>query len=62
VDDQHSYIGFRIKYFGSSNVRGRFDKFLKALFSMTRKQGLFQPLLLLMLQVLILAIKEEMKT
>lgn len=27
VDDQHSYIGFRIKYFGSSNVRGRFDKF-----------------------------------
>jgi polyisoprenoid-binding protein YceI len=27
IDDQHSYIGFRIKYFGSSNVRGRFDKF-----------------------------------
>lgn len=27
IDDKHSYIGFRIKYFGSSNVRGRFDKF-----------------------------------
>src|SRR5688572_5319964 len=27
IDDQHSYIGFRIKYFGTSNVRGRFDKF-----------------------------------
>lgn len=27
IDDQHSYIGFRIKYFGSSNVRGRFDRF-----------------------------------
>jgi polyisoprenoid-binding protein YceI len=27
IDDQHSYIGFRIKYFGNSNVRGRFDKF-----------------------------------
>jgi len=27
IDEQHSYVGFRIKYFGSSNVRGRFDKF-----------------------------------
>ncbi|MEQ1586227.1 MAG: YceI family protein [Cyclobacteriaceae bacterium] len=27
LDDQHSYLGFRIKYFGSADVRGRFDKF-----------------------------------
>lgn len=27
VDDQHSYIGFKIKYFGFSPVRGRFDEF-----------------------------------
>lgn len=27
IDSQHSYIGFRIKYFGFSPVRGRFDAF-----------------------------------
>ncbi|MEP5612675.1 MAG: YceI family protein [Cyclobacteriaceae bacterium] len=27
IDDQHSYLGFRIKYFGYSPVRGRFDEF-----------------------------------
>lgn len=27
IDDQHSYIGFKIKYFGFSPVRGRFDRF-----------------------------------
>ncbi|MEZ4852063.1 MAG: YceI family protein [Bacteroidia bacterium] len=27
LDDQHSYIGFKIKYFGFSPVRGRFDEF-----------------------------------
>ncbi len=27
IDDQHSYIGFKIKYFGNSPVRGRFDEF-----------------------------------
>ncbi len=27
IDDQHSYLGFRIKYFGFSPVRGRFDSF-----------------------------------
>ncbi len=27
IDDLHSYIGFKIKYFGFSPVRGRFDKF-----------------------------------
>lgn len=27
IDDQHSYIGFKIKYFGFSPVRGRFDSF-----------------------------------
>ena len=27
IDDQHSYIGFKIKYFGFSPVRGRFDTF-----------------------------------
>ncbi|MBO6525217.1 MAG: YceI family protein [Balneolaceae bacterium] len=27
VDDQHSYIGFKIKYFGFSPVRGRFNEF-----------------------------------
>ena len=27
VDDQHSYLGFKIKYFGFSPVRGRFDSF-----------------------------------
>lgn len=27
IDDQHSYLGFKIKYFGFSPVRGRFDSF-----------------------------------
>ena len=27
IDDQHSYIGFKIKYFGFSPVRGRFNTF-----------------------------------
>ena len=27
IDDQHSYVGFKIKYFGFSPVRGRFDRF-----------------------------------
>ena len=27
IDDQHSYIGFKIKYFGFSPVRGRFNSF-----------------------------------
>lgn len=27
IDDQHSYVGFKIKYFGFSPVRGRFDTF-----------------------------------
>ena len=27
IDDQHSYIGFRVNYFGHSPIRGRFDKF-----------------------------------
>ena len=27
IDDLHSYIGFKIKYFGYSPVRGRFDSF-----------------------------------
>lgn len=27
IDDIHSYIGFKIKYFGYSPVRGRFDSF-----------------------------------
>ncbi|MEQ9404112.1 MAG: YceI family protein [Cyclobacteriaceae bacterium] len=27
IDDQHSYVGFKIKYFGFSPVRGRFDNF-----------------------------------
>ncbi len=27
LDDQHSYIGFKIKYFGFSPVRGRFNTF-----------------------------------
>lgn len=32
VDDQHSYVGFKIKYFGFSPVRGRFNKFNGTLF------------------------------
>ncbi|MDG2450031.1 MAG: YceI family protein, partial [Saprospiraceae bacterium] len=32
LDDQHSYIGFRIKYFGFSPVRGRFNDFNGTLF------------------------------
>lgn len=32
VDDQHSYIGFKIKYFGYSPVRGRFNDFNGTLF------------------------------
>ena len=32
IDDQHSYIGFKIKYFGFSPVRGRFDTFDGTLF------------------------------
>ena len=27
IDDQHSYLGFKIKYFGFSPVRGRFNEF-----------------------------------
>lgn len=27
IDDQHSYLGFKINYFGFSPVRGRFDAF-----------------------------------
>ncbi|WP_424961343.1 YceI family protein [Ekhidna sp.] len=27
IDDQHSYLGFKIKYFGYSPVRGRFNTF-----------------------------------
>ena len=27
MDDQHSYVGFKIKYFGFSPVRGRFNNF-----------------------------------
>ena len=27
IDDQHSYLGFKIKYFGYSPVRGRFNSF-----------------------------------
>ena len=27
IDDQHSYVGFKIKYFGFSPVRGRFNTF-----------------------------------
>ncbi|MEP0987471.1 YceI family protein [Ekhidna sp.] len=27
IDDQHSYLGFKIKYFGYSPVRGRFNEF-----------------------------------
>ncbi|MFY0689299.1 MAG: YceI family protein [Cyclobacteriaceae bacterium] len=32
LDDQHSYLGFKIKYFGFSPVRGRFDEFDGRLF------------------------------
>jgi len=32
LDDQHSYIGFKIKYFGFSPVRGRFNTFDGAVF------------------------------
>jgi len=32
MDDQHSYIGFTIKYFGYSPVRGRFNRFDGTLF------------------------------
>lgn len=32
IDNQHSYIGFKIKYFGFSPVRGRFDDFDGTLF------------------------------
>ncbi len=32
IDDQHSYLGFKIKYFGFSPVRGRFDEFDGTLF------------------------------
>ena len=32
LDDQHSYIGFKIKYFGYSPVRGRFNDFDGTLF------------------------------
>jgi polyisoprenoid-binding protein YceI len=32
IDDQHSYIGFKIKYFGFSPVRGRFDTFSGTVF------------------------------
>ena len=32
IDDQHSYIGFKIKYFGYSPVRGRFNDFEGTLF------------------------------
>ncbi len=32
IDDQHSYLGFRIKYFGFSPVRGRFNDFSGTLF------------------------------
>lgn len=32
IDDQHSYIGFKIKYFGYSPVRGRFNEFDGTLF------------------------------
>ncbi len=32
IDDQHSYIGFKIKYFGFSPVRGRFNEFNGTLF------------------------------
>lgn len=32
IDDQHSYLGFNIKYFGYSPVRGRFNEFDGTLF------------------------------
>lgn len=32
IDDQHSYLGFKIKYFGYSPVRGRFNDFDGTLF------------------------------
>jgi polyisoprenoid-binding protein YceI len=32
MDDQHSYVGFKIKYFGHSPVRGRFNNFDGTLF------------------------------
>jgi polyisoprenoid-binding protein YceI len=32
IDDQHSYLGFKINYFGFSPVRGRFDSFDGTLF------------------------------
>ncbi len=32
IDDQHSYLGFKIKYFGFSPVRGRFNEFDGTLF------------------------------
>ena len=32
IDDQHSYLGFKIKYFGFSPVRGRFNDFDGTLF------------------------------
>ncbi|MGH1364646.1 MAG: YceI family protein [Calditrichia bacterium] len=32
IDDQHSYIGFKIKYFGYSPVRGRFNDFEGTIF------------------------------
>ena len=32
IDDQHSYVGFKIKYFGYSPVRGRFNSFDGTLF------------------------------
>lgn len=32
IDDQHSYLGFKIKYFGYSPVRGRFNGFDGTLF------------------------------
>ncbi|GAB5554952.1 MAG: hypothetical protein Sapg2KO_45430 [Saprospiraceae bacterium] len=32
IDDQHSYIGFKIKYFGFSPVRGRFNNFNGTMF------------------------------
>lgn len=32
IDDQHSYIGFKIKYFGFSPVRGRFNSFDGSIF------------------------------
>lgn len=41
VDDLHSYIGFKIKYFGYSPVRGRFDEFDGTVFFDPEKPGAF---------------------